>query len=123
MGLLKSVELKGLFKSLLFGMVACIVASFVIYYTALEETSTGSIGRLILIASVFYAASYVSKSYGSKGLIRGITMGVLYYIVLLIAALIFQVSRFDIQSYLLNLLICIGTGAFGGILGIGLNSD
>jgi len=123
MGLLKSVELQGLFKSLLFGMIACIVASVVIYFTALEETSTGMIGRLILIASVFYAACYVSKSYGSKGLIRGLTMGVLFYIVLLIASLIFPVSRIDIMRYLLNLLICLGAGAFGGILGIGLNSD
>ena len=123
MGLLKSIELQGLFKSLLFGMIACIVASVIIYFSALEETLTGTIGRLILIASVFYAACYVSKSYGSKGLIRGLTMGVSFYIVLLIASLIFQVSGIDIQTYLLNLLICLGAGSFGGILGIGLNSD
>lgn len=123
MGLLKSVELQGLFRSLLFGVIACIVASVVIYLSGIEETLTGTIGRLILIGSVFYAACYVSKSYGSKGLIRGLTMGVVFYIVLLIASLIFQESRIDIQSYLLNLLICLGSGAFGGILGIGLNAD
>jgi putative membrane protein (TIGR04086 family) len=123
MGLLKSVELQGLFRSLLFGMIACIVASVVVYFSGIAETSTGIIGRLILIASVFYAACYVSKSYGSKGLIRGLTMGVMFYIVLLIASLIFQVSRIDIQSYLLNLLICLGSGSLGGILGIGLSSD
>lgn len=123
MGIFKSIEMRGLLKSLLLGVIACVLAAIVLYYSSLEETLTGSIGRLILILSVFYAGCYVSKSYGNKGLIRGITMGVIYYIVLLIASLIFQKARIDILSYLINLLICLTAGGFGGILGIGLNTD
>jgi putative membrane protein (TIGR04086 family) len=123
MGLLKSVELRGLFKSLLFGMIACLLASVVVYFSGIAETSMAIIGRLILIGSVFYAACYVSKSYGSKGLIRGLTMGVVFYIVLLIASLVFRESPIDIPRYLLNLVICLGAGAFGGILGIGLVAE
>jgi len=123
MGIFKSVEMRGLLKSLLLGIIACVVAAVVFYFSALEETVTGSIGRLILIVSVFYAGCYVSKSYGNKGLVRGITMGVIYYIVLLIASLIFQESKINIISYLTNFLICLGAGAFGGILGIGLTSE
>jgi putative membrane protein (TIGR04086 family) len=123
MGILKSIELKGLLRSLLYGMIACIIASAVMYFSSIQESLSAVIGRLILIASVFYAAGYVTKSYGNKGLIRGITMGVMFYIVLLIASLIFHQTRIDVQSYLLNLLICLGSGAIGGILGLGLNNN
>jgi putative membrane protein (TIGR04086 family) len=119
----KSAELQGLLKSLLLGIIACLATAVVLYFSAVEETSAELIGRLIIIGSVFYAGCYVSKSYGNKGLIRGITMGIIYYIVLLMASLIFQVSRIDIQSYLINLLICLAAGAVGGIFGIGMNSD
>ncbi len=123
MGIWKSAELQGLFKSLLLGIIACLASATVIYFSAIAETSAGLIGRLIMIGSVFYAGCYVSKSYGNKGLVRGITMGIIYYIVLLIGSLIFKTSGIDIQSYLIRLLICLGAGAAGGILGIGLNSD
>lgn len=123
MGKWKSVELQGLLKSLLYGLIACAILSVVIYFSPLEETMTGVLSRLILIASVFYAGCYASKFYGNKGLIRGATMGLLFFIVLLIASLLFQASQIDLKSFFVNLSLCLGAGAFGGILGIGLNAD
>ncbi|HPF21149.1 MAG TPA: TIGR04086 family membrane protein, partial [Syntrophomonas sp.] len=105
------------------GIVACLAAALVLYFSALEETSAGWIAQLIVIGSVFYAGCHVSKSYGNKGLIRGLTMGIIYYIILLIASLVFQTGGIDIQNYLINLLICLAAGGFGGILGIGLNAE
>ena len=123
MGIWKSAELKGLLKSLLFGFIACAILSVAIYFSSLEETVTGTLGRLILIGSVFYAGCYASKIHGNKGLIRGATMGLLFFILLFIASLIFQVSAFDMRDLIVNLVLCMGAGAFGGILGIGLNAD
>jgi putative membrane protein (TIGR04086 family) len=123
MGIVKSVELQGLLKALLFGIICCLATSVVIYFTSLAETLTGIIGNIILIASVLYASSYVSKARGNKGLIRGLTMGVLFYILLLIFSLIFQYSSMDIRSFILNFFACLGAGALGGIIGIGLNPN
>ena len=123
MGIWKSAELKGLLKSLLYGFIACTILSIAIYFSSLEETVTGSLGRLVLIASVFYAGCYASKSHGNKGLIRGATMGLLFFILLFIASLVFQVSAIDMRNFIVNLVLCLGAGAFGGILGIGLNAD
>ncbi len=86
------IEVKGLVKSLLLGMIACVALAGVIYYSSLEETLFAPLGKLVLISSVFYAGCYASKSYGNKGLIRGITMGVLFFTLLIIASLIFHAA-------------------------------
>ncbi|CFW97505.1 Protein of unknown function DUF3792, transmembrane [Syntrophomonas zehnderi OL-4] len=117
------IELKGLFKSFMFGALLCIAIGGVIYYSGLQETLLAPLGKLTLVITVFYAGCYASKSYGNKGLIRGITMGVLYFILLIIASLIFQASPIDLTSFFVNLAICAGAGVFGGILGIGLSDN
>lgn len=116
------IELKGLVKSLLFGIIACVILAGVIYYSGLQETLQAPLGKLVLIASVFYAGCYASKSYGNKGLIRGITMGVLFFTLLIIASLIFHAAPISLPSFFITLAICVGAGAVGGILGIGLSN-
>lgn len=118
-----AVELKGLLKSILFGIILCTAVASLIYYSGLRETLTSSLGKFILIASVFYAGCFASKSYGNKGLIRGVTMGVLFFIVLIIASLIFHAKPINLSSFFVNLAICLGAGGIGGILGIGLSDN
>ena len=117
------IELKGLIKSLLLGIIACVMLAGVIYYSGLQETLMAPLGKLVLIASVFYAGCYASKSYGNKGLIRGITMGVLFFILLIIASLIFHAAPISLTNFFTSLAICVGAGTVGGILGIGLSDN
>jgi len=117
------IEVKGLVSSLLLGMIACVAMAGVIYYSSLEETLLAPLGKLVLIASVFYAGCYASKTYGNKGLIRGITMGVLFFILLIIASLIFHAAPIRLSNFFATLATCIGAGAIGGILGIGLSDN
>lgn len=117
------IELKGLLKSMLLGMISCVVLAGIVYYSNLTEALLAPLGKLVLIASVFYAGCYSSKSYGNKGLIRGITMGVLIFIVLIIASLIFHAVPISFASFFTVLAICVGAGAIGGIFGIGLSDN
>lgn len=117
------IELIGLLKAFLLGMISCVVLAGVIYYTNLAETLLAPLGKIVLIASVFYAGCYCTKSYGNKGLVRGITMGILFFIILLIASLIFQAAPIHMASFIVMLASCVGAGAVGGILGIGLSDQ
>ena len=117
------IELKGLVKSLLLGIIACVIIAGIIYYSGLQETIQAPLGKIVLIASVFYAGCYASKSYGNKGLIRGITMGVLFFTVLIIASLVFHAVPISLASFFVTLATCVGAGAVGGILGIGLSDS
>lgn len=116
-----AVEIKGLGKALACAVILGLTAALVVYYSGLQETLLNPLGKLALIISVFWGGCHVSKSYGSKGMIRGMSLGLMFFIIMLIATLSFAPAHIDIKSFLYSLLLCIAAGGLGGILGIGLS--
>jgi putative membrane protein (TIGR04086 family) len=121
--MLKNVpmEIKGLGRALGCALTLGLVATLVVYYSNIHETLLNPLGKLALIVSVFWGGCYVSKSYGSKGMIRGMSLGLMFFIVMLIAALCFAPAHIDFKSFVYSLLLCVVSGGLGGILGIGLS--
>lgn len=115
------VELKGLGKGLLVSLLLCLLAAPLIYFTGIRETIMPTLGNLILAVGVFWCGCYVSKSYGSKGLVRGISMGLTFFILMLIATFTFNSSLIGFKTFFYNLVLCLAAGGLGGILGIGLS--
>ncbi|MEN6350273.1 MAG: TIGR04086 family membrane protein [Syntrophomonas sp.] len=117
-----SIELRALVKGLILSLILCLIAATVVYYSNLSETIFPSLGRIILITGAFFCACLVSSAHGSKGLLRGVTMGILFFIILFIATLVFGSSHIAFKSFFYSLLTFIIAGGLGGILGIGLSS-
>jgi putative membrane protein (TIGR04086 family) len=115
------VELKGLGKGLLLSLIICLVSAPLIYFTGIKETILPTLGNLIIAVGVFWCGCYVSKSYGSKGLVRGMSMGLTFFILMLVATFIFNSSLIDFKTFLYTLCLCLISGSLGGILGIGLS--
>jgi putative membrane protein (TIGR04086 family) len=115
------VEIKGLGKALGASVILGLITALIIYFSGLQETLLNPLGKLILIVSVFWGGCYVSRSHGTKGMIRGMSMGLVFFIIMLIATLSFAPSQIDIQSFLYTLMLCLVAGGLGGILGIGLS--
>ncbi|MDD2509757.1 MAG: TIGR04086 family membrane protein [Syntrophomonas sp.] len=118
-----SVELKAITRAVLFSLALGLVSAIVIYFSSLSEELLPALGKSILILSVFLAACQVSKHYGSKGLIRGLSMGMVFFIIMLIATLLFNPSLIVFKTFVYTLLLCLLAGGLGGILGIGLNGN
>jgi len=114
-----SVELRAITKAVLFSLVLGLVSAFVIYFSSLSEELLPALGKGILILSIFLAACQVSKHYGSKGLIRGLSIGMVFFIIMLIATFIFNPSLIALKTFVYTLLLCL----LAGILGIGLNGN
>lgn len=123
MNKLTSVEMQALGKALLFSFILSILVAVIIYFTGIKETWLASMGKIILTIAVFGAATYVTKYHGNKGLVRGLTMGVIFFILMLIATLIFHQTTISLSSFFYSLAICLIAGSLGGILGIGLNNN
>jgi putative membrane protein (TIGR04086 family) len=115
------IELKGLGISILIGVLLCSLASTVVYYTGLKETLLNPLAKLVLVISVFSGSCVVSRTYGNKGLVRGVSLGIMFFILMLIITLISSPSHIDIKGFLYTLTACIVSGGLGGILGIGLS--
>ncbi|MDD3854045.1 MAG: TIGR04086 family membrane protein [Syntrophomonadaceae bacterium] len=116
-----SVEIMAISKAIAISLVLCIFAGTIVYYSSIPDTSMALIGKLIVLLSIFWAGCYVSRHYGSKGLVRGISMGIAFFIVMLIATLAFDTSLISPGGLLYSLTTCIVAGGLGGILGLGLS--
>ena len=116
-----TIELRALGRAVLLSLILCVLSATVVYFSGLSETLLPSLGKVILIVSVFLAGCQVSKYYGSRGLLRGISMGIICFILLLITTLIFNASLIAFKTFVYALLICLVSGGLGGILGIGLS--
>jgi len=116
-----SVEVNALGRAILLSLVLSLISGIVVYYSSLQETLLTSLGKIIIIITVFYAGCYVSKSYGTKGLVRGSTMGLVFFILILMATFIFNPAQISFAAFFSALGICLVAGGLGGILGIGLS--
>lgn len=116
-----TIELKALGKAFLLSLILCVLAAGAVYYSNWNETLLPTLGRIILISSVFLCGCQVSKAYGSKGLLRGVLMGLICFILLVIATYTFNSSLIDLKSFFYTLFLCLTAGGLGGILGIGLS--
>ncbi|MBC7076403.1 MAG: TIGR04086 family membrane protein [Syntrophomonadaceae bacterium] len=116
-------EIKILGKISLFSFVLGALAAVVVYYSGLKETLFPTLGKIILVTSIFLGGCYASKVYGNKGLVRGTTVGIMFFIIILIATIIFAPSIITLKNSVYSLLLCIVSGGLGGILGIGLSNN
>lgn len=114
------VEIVGLGKSLIISLTLGIIAASIVYLSPLKETLLGPLANLVLIISVFYGGCTISKAYGSKGLLRGLSFGLAFFIIMLIATFVLNPALISFKSFIYNLLICTVSGGLGGIIGIGL---
>lgn len=117
------VELKGLGKAIIIALVLGIVAAVVVYFTDLQETLLNPLANIVLIISIFYGSCYLSKSHGNKGLLRGMSFGLSFFILMLAATIILNPALIDFKSFIYNLLICMISGILGGIVGVGISGS
>ena len=115
-----SIELAALIKTLLFSFVMALIAGTVVYFTPLQESLLSALGKMILIITIFTGACLVSRNYGNKGLVRGLAMGSIYFVLIVAATFIFAPAILSLASIVYTLLISLAAGGLGGILGIGL---
>lgn len=115
-----SIEIMSLIKTLAFSFILALIAGTVVYYTSLEESLLSTLGKIIMIITIFTGGCLVSKFHGNKGLVRGLMMGTAYFIIILTATFLFVPALINLPQVIYTLLIALAAGGLGGILGIGL---
>jgi putative membrane protein (TIGR04086 family) len=113
-----NIELAALGKAFIWSVLLCLVAGAIVNLTSLSENLLPYLGKAIFLLTVFVGAFYSARAYGSKGLIRGINMGLLFFITILIITMILQKAALGLTTLLWVLLQCIAAGGAGGIAGI-----
>ncbi|HWP97526.1 MAG TPA: TIGR04086 family membrane protein [Syntrophomonadaceae bacterium] len=116
-----SIEIRALGKALMLSLLLGVVAAMVVYFTNLKETMLPLLGRIILAASIFAAACSTTRARGSKGLVRGMNMGLAVFILVFISTLALHPAAIALKTFLYALALCLVAGGLGGIVGVALN--
>ena len=109
-----------LFIAFTIGIIILIGYALLITYTELSDKNLNLIIMIINIISVIIAGSDAAKIFKQKGWLWGMLMGFIYAFILNIIGLIVFKKIIFTSRNMINFLICIASGAVGGIIGINL---
>lgn len=115
-------EVKGLGISTFLALLLATFSGLVLYFTQLPETLTGPLSNVILVLSIIAGSGYVSYKRGNKGLMRGISFGMAFFVIMLFLSLV-MTEPVNTMGCLRDLAIAVSTGLLGGILGVSLSSS
>ncbi len=117
-GISISKTLKALLLSIVLSFLLAGIFSVFVFFLNISDRAVSTIILLLSALSVFFASFVLAKNADKNGLLNGLVLAGLYFLVLLTLSLLLNGSvGFDLSN-LLRLLSVIASGALGGILGI-----
>lgn len=110
---------KGQIYGLLITAVLFLMLALILTYTFWLENPTAQNVALILVTvlAVVIAGYKVAKSYCQMGWLWGGITGMIYFVIFILLSYLVQ-GAFSMSTNLLSMiLLCLGSGALGGVLG------
>ncbi len=111
-----SVILKGAILSLILTVMFAALLAALMYFWDIADATASALVFIIAAVSCMAGAYASGKALGSKGLLTGAGVGIVYYIVLCIAALIIK-KGVSVDTHTLIMLVAVtASGMLGGVL-------
>jgi len=107
--------LRGLAVTYILAAILSLLAGLLFYFTPLSEMWMNPIGAGIITLSLFFGGRTAAKAAGNKGLLRGITIGIIFIIIMIIFSLSDNISW---SSLSLKCAYALLASAVGGISGV-----
>lgn len=111
------VYLKSLIRGIILSVLLLLISAFVFYYTTLDEKYMSSIVWIITVLGICYSSIFGSYRIGSRGLVHGILIGMIYTGILGIIAVLAEKGDINTMSYLIMLTMSVIIGALSGVIG------
>ena len=117
-----SMNIKKILKALLLALILSIIVigilSVAVYFLNISDRTISTLIMLLSALCIFFASFVLTKNIEKSGLLNGILLSALYFLVLILLSLLVNGSVDLGFSNFLRLLVTIASGALGGILGI-----
>lgn len=107
--------LKGLVIAYLLVAILSIITGLIFYFTPLSEMWIHPIGAGLTTLALFFGGRSAAKAAGNKGLLHGITVGIIFIIIMVILSLSEDISW---SSLALKSSYALLASAVGGISGV-----
>ena len=111
---------KSVILALIISLICIIIYAIVLSITPVSDNTMSLITQVISMISILAAGIYCGKNIGVKGWLYGLSVGIIYIIILIpISMLLGETLTFD--KYLLaRLLMAAAVGLIGGIIGVNI---
>ena len=112
---------KGFLWSLIVTTLLSLVVSLLLQFTSLSESLLPGFSTFIFLVSMLLGAVIGSRAAGCMGLVHGVSIAMLYWLLILIISLIWGLESLAFLQILKRFALTLAAGIVGGIIGIGLS--
>lgn len=112
---------KGVVVTVLLAVLACPVAGTIFHFSSASERFLPWVALGILLLGVLTGSVLSVKQAGHKGLLHGVGVGLVSFILLWLLALIILPGSLAVVGVLQKFLVLVGGGALGGVLGLAVS--
>lgn len=112
--------MKGIVFALLFTVVVFLISAILLSYTSLPEDAIPVISTAVKLIGACISGFVPAKRSGNRGIITGAVSGLLYILIIILTAALTTQEQFFGMSVLTTALLCVLSGALGGIFGVNL---
>ena len=117
------VYLKAIIRGVVLSVVLLLITSFAFYFTNLSERYMSSAIWVITVLGICYSSIYGANRIGTKGILHGILLGIIYICILGVVGLLSETGEINYISYGIMLSMGIVIGGMAGILGINIGKS
>jgi putative membrane protein (TIGR04086 family) len=118
-----SVNFTAIFRGIIATLVLALVGSFflgtIYHFSGLKESTLPLTSSVLLFLSVFTGGFFSSRFSGTRGLLHGLSVGVIIFLAIWLFTGLFLPVGLGFVSLITKLLICSAGGTLGGIIGVG----
>lgn len=107
----------GLLSTTILAMILSVILGIIFFLTPMQETLLTALSAVIIIVSVFWGGRITAKKVGSKGLLFGAAVGLIFFFLTGIIA-VFDGAAITFAAISKQLGLCLIAGALGGIFGV-----
>ena len=111
--------LKFALLSLILTVILCAIFALIVHFGNIEESMARTVVFGIMIFSVLVGAFLLAKSKRRSGLVNGLLMSVVYFIVIMLISAILGGKVFSLDS-LSRFAVLAAAGMLGGIVGVNM---
>lgn len=112
---------KGVVVTLVLAVLTCLLAGAIFYFSSASERFLPWVAAGILLFSVLTGSILTATQAGSKGLLHGMGVGLIAFILLWVIAMVALPGPLAIVGILQKFVILVAGGALGGMLGVALS--
>jgi putative membrane protein (TIGR04086 family) len=111
---------RGVLSALCAAILLILISALIFHFTPLSESLLPITSLLILIVSAFLGSFVGAREAGIRGLLHGVIIGTIFFIVVALVSTILSPGSFVFFVLIKKLLACLIAGICGGIVGVSM---